>query len=54
MKVKVTKSEGLSHELEVTVPASDIESKLDARLRELGKTATMHGFRKGKIPPKML
>ncbi|MGB5512403.1 MAG: trigger factor [Woeseiaceae bacterium] len=54
MKVKVIKSEGLSHELEVTVPANDIESRLEARLREIGKTASMHGFRKGKIPPKML
>ena len=47
-------SEGLSHELEVTVPASDIESRLDARLREIGKTASMRGFRRGKIPPKLL
>lgn len=54
MKVKVIRSEGLSHELEVTVPADDIESKLEARLREIGKTASMHGFRKGKIPPKLL
>lgn len=54
MKVKVIKSEGLSHELEVTVPAADIESKLETRLREIGKTASMRGFRKGKIPPKML
>ena len=54
MKVKVIKSEGLSHELEVTVPESDIELKLDKRLREIGKTASMRGFRKGKIPPKLL
>jgi len=47
-------SEGLSHELEVTVPASDIESRLDARLHEIGKTASMRGFRRGKIPPKLL
>lgn len=54
MKVEVTKSEGLVHELEVTVPASDIETKLEAKLREIGKTASMSGFRKGKIPPKLL
>ncbi len=54
MKVKVIKSEGLSHELEVTIPAEDIESRLEATLRELGKTASMRGFRKGKIPPKLL
>ena len=54
MKVKVIKSEGLSHELEVTVPANDIEAKLEEKLREIGKTASMRGFRKGKIPPKLL
>ena len=54
MKVKVVKSEGLSHELEVTVPAADIESKLETRLREVGKTASMRGFRNGKIPPGLL
>jgi trigger factor len=54
MKVKVIKSEGLTHELEVTVPENDIEAKLDERLREIGKTASMRGFRKGKIPPKLL
>ncbi len=54
MKVRVISSEGLSHELEVTVAANDIESKIDARLREIGKTASMRGFRRGKIPPKLL
>lgn len=54
MKVKVIKSEGLSHELEVTVPEDEIEEKLEERLREIGKTASMRGFRKGKIPPKLL
>ena len=54
MKIKVIKAEGLSNELEVTVPANEIGAKLDARLREIGKTASMRGFRKGKIPPKLL
>lgn len=54
MKVKVIKSEGLSHELEVTIPEEDIEGKLEERLREIGKTASMRGFRKGKIPPRLL
>lgn len=54
MKVKVIKSEGLSHELEVTVPGDEIDRKVEARLREIGKTAKMSGFRKGKIPSKIL
>ena len=54
MRTRVIRSEGLSHELEVTVPADDIESKLEARLREIGMTASMRGFRRGKIPPKLL
>jgi trigger factor len=54
MLVKVISSEGLSHKLEVTIPAEDLRGKIDARLLEYGKTAVMHGFRKGKIPPKIL
>ena len=38
MQVKEIKSEGLSRELEVTVPANDIKKLIDARLIEVGKT----------------
>ena len=54
MKIKELKSEGLNHELEITVPANDIDKRLDVKLQEVGKTARMPGFRPGKVPLAML
>lgn len=54
MQVKEIKSEGLSHELEITVPASEIKKHVESRLIEVGKTAKIQGFRPGKIPMDML
>jgi len=54
MKVKELKSEGLNHELEVTIPANDIDARVDVKLEEIGKTANMPGFRPGKVPAAML
>lgn len=54
MQVKQLKSEGLSRELEVTVPANDIQAKRENRLKEVGKTVKMDGFRPGKVPMNVL
>jgi trigger factor len=54
MQVKDIKEEGLKIELEVTVPANDIKKKQEVRLKEVGKTAKLPGFRPGKVPMKML
>ena len=54
MQVKEIKQDGLSHELEVTVPANDIDKTVVERLKEVGKTAKQPGFRPGKMPLDML
>ncbi len=54
MKVKEIKTNGLFHELEITIPANDIDKRVDARLQEVGKNIKMPGFRPGKVPPAML
>ncbi|PZO86109.1 MAG: trigger factor, partial [Micavibrio aeruginosavorus] len=54
MQVKELKAEGLKVELEVKVPANDIKKQQEVRLKEVGKTAKVPGFRPGKIPMKML
>lgn len=54
MQVKELKSEGLSKELEVTVPANDIAVQRTARLEEVGKTVKLDGFRPGKVPMNIL
>ena len=50
MQVKEVKQDGLSHELEVTVTAKDIDARVDQKLQEYGKTARLPGFRPGKVP----
>lgn len=54
MQITLTSSEGLTRELRVVVPAADIESKLTGRLTEIGQTATIPGFRPGKVPLPLL
>ena len=54
MQVKQVKQDGLLHELEVTVQASEIDIRVDNRLMEVGKTIRIPGFRPGKVPLKIL
>lgn len=54
MQVKELKSEGLSHEMEVTISANDIDERVGVRLKEVGQTVRMPGFRPGKIPMNIL
>lgn len=54
MQVKDIKSDGLSHEMEITVTAQDIDKRVDSRLKEVGKTIRMPGFRPGKVPMNIL
>jgi trigger factor len=54
MQIKEVKSEGLKHELEVTLPANEIGRFVDERLEEYGKTVKMPGFRPGKVPMAVL
>ena len=50
MQVSVETTGGLERRLTVALPADDIESAVDERLRSLGKTARLNGFRPGKVP----
>lgn len=54
MQVSETKSEGLSREFSVSLPASEIEEKISHRLKEIAQTAQLPGFRPGKVPVSML
>jgi trigger factor len=54
MQVTETKSEGLSREFQVSLPAKDIEEKISTRLKEIAQTASIPGFRPGKVPVSML
>jgi trigger factor len=50
MQVTETLNEGLKRKLAVVIPAADLNSRLDARLDELKATASIKGFRPGKVP----
>jgi trigger factor len=50
MEVTQTKAEGLSRTFEVKVPASELQSKLDARIEEIRPNMNLKGFRPGKVP----
>ncbi len=50
MQVTETLAEGLKHEFQVSVPASDIDAKVDARLVDMKDKVRMNGFRPGKVP----
>ncbi|NNE04545.1 MAG: trigger factor [Xanthomonadales bacterium] len=54
MEVTVEKSSELQRKLTVKIPSEQLEKKMDARLREIGKQVKIKGFRPGKIPPKVL
>src|ERR1700747_2038892 len=50
MQVTETLAEGLKHEFQVSVPASDLDAKADARLVDLKGKVRINGFRPGKVP----
>ncbi|MEO1190202.1 MAG: trigger factor [Pseudomonadota bacterium] len=50
MQVTETQSEGLQRSFEITVPAADIQTKVDAKLTELAGNVNLPGFRPGKVP----
>lgn len=50
MQVTETLAEGLKHEFKVSVPATDIDAKVDARLVDMKDKVRLNGFRPGKVP----
>jgi len=50
MQVTETLAEGLKHEFQISVPASDLDAKADVRLVELKYKVRLNGFRPGKVP----
>ena len=48
MQVTETLNEGLKRGYSITVPATDLEAKVDAKLAEARKDFQMKGFRKAR------
>jgi trigger factor len=50
MNVTETKSEGLSREFRVNVPAGELAARLSAKIQEIQPQVQLKGFRPGKVP----
>ncbi len=54
MQVSLETTQGLERKVTITLPADSVENQVKARLREVGKTTRIDGFRKGKVPVAVL
>ena len=45
MQVSLETTQGLERKITITVPAETVETQVKARLREVGKTNRIDGFR---------
>jgi len=54
MQVSVEASTSLERRVTVTVPAEKIDSAVDKKVQETAKTIRLDGFRKGKVPTKVV
>jgi trigger factor len=50
MQVSLTATSGLERRLEVAVPATEVATEVEQRLKNISRTARLKGFRPGKAP----
>src|ERR1700739_3032562 len=50
MQVQLSATGGLARRLEVAVPANEVASEVEQRLKQISRTARLKGFRPGKAP----
>jgi len=54
MQIKTIKEEALEKQYSVTMTAEEIDQRVDDRLKEIGETVNIPGFRPGKVPMTVL
>ncbi len=54
MQNKETTNDGLKRAYQVTIPASDIEAKINAEVKKIAPQVRMPGFRPGKVPANLV
>lgn len=54
MQITETSVDGLRYEFKVMVPADEVEGKIVSRLKEVGASVHLPGFRPGKVPMNVL
>jgi len=54
MQVSIETTSGLERRLTVGIPADQVEGEIQKRLQQAAKTVQLNGFRKGKVPFKVV
>jgi len=54
MQIVETLNEGLKRAFTITIPAGEVEAKVDQQIRKMAPTIRMPGFRPGKVPPNLV
>ena len=54
MQVKIESTGTLERKMRIELPAERIEQEVESRLKRVGKTAKIKGFRPGKVPAKVV
>ena len=54
MQVSIESSTGLERQVKIGVPAEKVDQEVIARLQKATKTVAIKGFRKGKVPLKVV
>jgi len=54
MKTVETENEGLKRAYTLTIPAKDIDARVDGEIKRIAPTVRMPGFRPGKVPPNLI
>jgi trigger factor len=54
MKTIETENEGLKRSFMLTIPADEIDARVDKEVRRLAPQVRMPGFRPGKVPPNLI
>ena len=54
MQVSVESTGSLERRINFSLPAEQLESSVSGRLREIGRTVRINGFRPGKVPAKVI
>ena len=54
IKTVETENEGLKRAFMLTIPAEDIQARVDQEVKRLAPQVRMPGFRPGKVPPNLI
>ncbi|HKP34177.1 MAG TPA: trigger factor family protein, partial [Sphingomicrobium sp.] len=54
MKTVETENEGLKRAFMLTIPAEDIEARVEQEVKRIAPQVRMPGFRPGKVPPNLI